>query len=264
MKRVISIALILLLSLCMVSPAHAAQTQPNEKPLYQKETVSSLYSLDYANRRYHKITDAEMIKEILSILNQYTPPKHSSKDQVGFLIFTKKGKYAFYLPRKSNYKTNENLSRLTDLSVQCNKKTAGTAQWLTYMSTSNISHISYSGQAGRGYTNKNNIKNEVSVGIDTTDKNTMRQAGAFLKTLAVNASPHIIAEKNADNPSMVMGLIDLRIEFKTGVTYTIFAYETGFSIASSDMNETIFYECSKETVRSLRDFMWDLQMQSDK
>jgi hypothetical protein len=241
------------------STAKSGETTVKPAPavLFNGEQVVEIYSLDYANRRYHKVIDAEKQKIIAAKLEGHTPPPVENQEgQVGFLIFTDKSKYPFYIdedPKDGSAIDKE----IATLSRDCNALYCGVAQWLAYMSTSNIQRITFSGIGGYGFSLKEySSKEQYQIDVDTADLKEISAVSAYLKGIEVSKKTHI--NDGPPNPKMVGSHYSMSIFFSTGVRYDIDGYESGISVYSSDLNQTIFYDCTEKQIKGLRDLMMGL------
>lgn len=215
---------------------------------YRGELVTALYSFDGANRSYQYIQNPDKIAEIVPLLEKFTAETTGKAGALGFLLFTDKGKYAYSITEKS--------TELGQIATDCNEiySFLRHAQWLCYMSAENIETIEFSGLGGSGYSLKDYPQQETfSIGVNTTSKDTIQKITSFLKNIKVE--PNARVNEGLDNPVTVMGLIDMRIHFKTGTTYTIFGYLDEFSISTDDLNQSINYKTSEQQIQALRDFM---------
>ena len=230
--------------------------------LFRGETVKKLYSLDYANRSYHPYTDLKDTQPLLSSLEQIdTNQSVENSDKVGFLVFTDQSKYAFYLDAAAEIAPEKSL---VQEALENNKATEGIAQWLAYMSTSNITKVYFDGSWGPEYSLKAWPKTDhlwYSINVEATDIETIQTVSDFLKSMKVEEASDIYVFSGTPNPAN--NLFSLSLTFSIGVSYAIFGDTTGkmncFTIYSSDMEETITYKCTENTMKALLDCMADLK-----
>ena len=241
-----------------IQPAQMPQP-PNsntyEGIIYREKAVTAIYSLDKANRSYQLVTDQVDIEEIIPLLEHLEPVSLESKDAVGFLVFTTEGKFAWYLSKSTG---TDPVGILSDISQRCNKKYSRHAQWLAYMSPENLVKVEFGGIGGPGYTRKTWPSTETfGIKVDTSDPDDLLTVALFLKGLTVGAEPIIIDD--SINPSSPAGLYTMRLTFKSGVVYNILGYNSGLNIGSSDMKESILYDCSETQIQAMRDMMAGLK-----
>lgn len=238
-------------------PSNGGDTAKEEKISipFKNGTIIEAYSLDYANRSYHKITDFALLTDMSLRLEDYTPAVSKDKNQVGFLIFTEKGKYEYYLDNDEKKAVAAD-KPLIELSKKCNEKFPASAQWLAYMSSSNIKRVRFSGAYGKGYSLKKPAPTALyDLTFDTNDKKYFEKIAAFLKAIEVSDSKII----EPTNPQTDDGLrYYISIDFASGVNYSIFGSKDGLTIASSYNDEVISYKCAESEINALRDFMSDL------
>ena len=262
----------LLLQLSGLDPIGRAFATP--EPLYYKgERVTALYSLEGRYCSYQPIS-VPNIQKLLPLLEKQPPNTSTGKaaPSLGFLLFTEKDKYTWSYSYDNVYgvrplgedgtaqraawvKAVKDTTALNMLSALYNEAPWGRkAQWLAYMSEEKIESISFSGLGGSGYSNSYHPEaRKFSVGVNTQDRESIHKIASFLKTMEVFPAPKVHA--GPDNPLTVTGLIDMRIKFNTGTTYTIFGYDESISIHTSDLDGTVIYDVSKRQMDALRDFM---------
>lgn len=234
----------------------------HEKVLFQDESVVEMYSLEYANRLYHPIEDWDGVAKLVPALEGLSPDQPVSKaDAVGFLVVTDRGKYAYYLDPDTQEEAEKDLVKA---SQNYNQASPGVAQWLAYMSLSNLTHVYYSGSCGRGLDLKQwPDDREYGVLVDTDDPETLRAVGAFLKTIPAQSGT-VYPDRGAPNlQTNYMGTIQMKLSFSTGEENSYFficAGEGSFSVRCKAMGEEIAYKCSPASMDALRDFMSDLKM----
>ncbi len=237
---------------------------------YKGEKVTALYSLDGKDYSYQPVTD---LARIVPMLEKRPPDNSRNAAELGFLLFTEKGKYTWSLSDDSVYAVLplgepaspqrtawtgavNSATDLATLSALYNDGLYGRrAQWLTYMSEEKIEAIYFSAWGGRNYTNSGSLGN-FGIGVNTSDKESIRRIAAFLKGLDVPENPRVTNLNGIDyGMSTVAGLYDLRIKFNTGAIYHIFGYDSGMSIVSSELNKMMHYEVSQRQINALRDFL---------
>lgn len=238
------------------APATTQQQAAAPAVVFKNETVTEVYSLDYSARRYHKVTDSQKIKTIAAKLNAYDPPVSHEPGQVGFLIFTDKGKYDYYLSPNTDA-GSETDKELAKLSMDCNALYPGVVQWLAYMSTSNIQRITFDGAGGYGFSLKEYERFEnFDIDVDTNSKEEIQKISTYIKSILVEKEK-MIAD-GEPNPKTSGDLYSMLIIFNTGVNYGINGYTNSIWVYSTDINQTIYYNCSEQDISGLRDLMMGL------
>ena len=190
---------------------------------FNDETVTEVYSLNFEDRQYHKVTDYEVMKEITSKITKYDPKSTKTLYQNGFLIVTDGNKYEYNLIEDG---ANAKEKELINLSKKCNEDYDGNIQWLSFMSSSNITKI----HAISPYFDK-----PVAAAPSQED---IRAMSNFLKSLTVNSE--IKLSEDEVNPQDPRAHISLK--FKSGVEYII--HLTDFEnvyISSSHAEGEIMY-----------------------
>lgn len=225
---------------------------------FKKGVIAEAYSFDYANRSYHKITDLALLTDMSLRLDNYTPAVSKDKNQVGFLVFTGKGeKYEYYLDSDEE-KASISDKPLIELSKTCNEKFPASAQWLAFMSSSNIERITFAGEIDKDFPAENVVPSQnYFLQLDTKDKIYLEKIAAFLKTIKVS-DPKVREHINVNPVTEGSDMYQLSIDFKTEVNYSIFGKDDDLTISSSYMNESISYKCAKSEIKALRDFMASL------
>lgn len=221
---------------------------------FHGETITSLYSLDYKNRAYHPYSSPQSVSFLPDLEKLDAAASFYGDDMVGFLIFTETGKYVFYLDPNT---TDANEKALAEEASRNNTSVSGRAQWIAYMSASNITQIMYTG-----------VKDAYSPAIDitVTDRKDIEQISRFLKSVPVETKP-IISPFSGNFADINLALnysFAVSIRFSTGVEYLIVGQpgldetQSGkclLSIWSSDMKEVISYSCTEEIAHELFRFM---------
>ena len=213
---------------------------------YKGEKILELYSLDVERKIYIPVFENSDIEDIVFNLDSYEGPY---RDNVvnGFFIVTETGKHDI---RPSG--NSERAKNIIEFSKNCNSSDFGYAQWLIYMSISNMESISYIGPTGR-------VLNDAtySVKLDSQQPSTMEKIGLYLKNIrvlslggTVNAFVHPLA-------SLADGYLE--IVFKTGVKYTVIISSVGMTVYSSDLDYTLLYECDKNDILDFFDFVISLE-----
>ncbi len=225
------------------------KTQP---VMLKGEVITEVYSLDGDGYRYHPVTKESVVKKLAEILESYEPEYNPSSNMVGFLIFTEKGKQACYLDAE-RMDVDAMYAQLVELSERCNAGAAGGAQWIVYMTPSNLSRLTFSGLAGDGYC-LSYQEDTFVVDLQITEKAQLEKASAFLKNLNVRPGELLKGDKKAA-PQDRYSLWNMKLEFSTGVSYDVFGYRDEFYISSSDMDGQLHYLCSDLEILRLRDYM---------
>lgn len=228
----------------MQGTAKAAQSIPTDGLLYNGEAVRELYSLSYASRTYHKITKESDKQDALSALlkyAKYAPVElHATEraDQVGFLVITEKGKYPIYLGVKPRSDRDySKTSRLVELAARCNTQYEPYAQWLVYMSESNIEKIELGGTDW----DKKNHETAWDISATVTDRESIEKISAYFKNLVVSPDTKIITEEiNPDTP-FYCPAYSFTIHFKSGVSYHGENKDGTLLLSSSDMKYSVAY-----------------------
>lgn len=228
---------------------------PQGDPLaFRGALIQQVYSLDGDGYRYHPVTSRGMIEEIALLLEDYEPEYTPAENMVGFLIFTDQDKYVCYLDAE-RMDIDAVYSQLVDISEECNANAAGAVEWLVYMTPSNLSRVTFQGLCGEGYSivkQAHLYQAEVTI----TDREELDSLSAFLTKMNVRPADRIYA-RGTVAPADKTSLWTMTMEFSTGVTYTLFGYNTELYISSTDMEEQIRYMCSDLETFRLRDFMME-------
>ena len=238
-----------------VSTISSQADKPEQKPVnFKGETVLSLYSLDYANRLYHPVGNLEKAAGVLAGLEEMeTDTDVTGTDRVGFLVFTDKAKYAYYLDAASQ---DESQKDLIQASKNHNSASTGIAQWLAYMSTSNITNVKFSGECGPGFSLKKwTDQKSFHIDVDTNDPASIQAVGSFLKSMTVNAKPEISAHTGRNWATNDGEHFSIILNFSSGTKYGIEGSHDWIYITSSDMQEDIIYQCTSDVIKALRDCM---------
>lgn len=227
-------------------------------PLYYgEEPVREIYSFNYNDRSYHRITYYEDMVNVLDLLEGFEQLPVDTPECVGFLIVTERGKYPIYLSgvRPSD---NSRTDRLIETAINYNESYTGTVQWVAYMDVSKITNISFNGLGGFGYslyTYPTDIVFQIS--LDTNNPATINTIGTFLKNLEVTPSPKIYG-KTVENAAPD-SYYTLDIEFVSGVVYHLFGYDSGIFFSASDSEGTVVYDCTQNQIKAMRDMMTELR-----
>lgn len=219
--------------------------------------MREIYSFDYNNRAYHRITYYDDMVNVLDLLKGFEQLPVETPECVGFLIVTERGKYPVYLSgvRLSD---NSQTDRLIETAINYNESYTGTVQWVAYMDVSKITHISFNGLGGFGYSLYNYPTDIVfQISLETSNPATINTIGTFLKNLEVMPSPKIYGETIANAAPDSYYTLD--IEFVSGVVYHLFGYDSGICISTSDSEETIVYDCTQNQIKAMRDMMTELR-----
>lgn len=232
---------------------HEVIYDPENNPiLFRGNTITQMYSMDGDGYRYHPVVWEAAVKEAAQLLENYEPEYIPSQNMVGFLIFTDQEKYACYLDAEW-MEMDAVYSQLVEISEGCNANAAGAVKWLVYMTPSNLSKVSFYGLCGNGYSvSKQPYLYEASATL--TEREELEALSSLLKKMSVRPADQVYA-KGTVSPENKSSLWTMTMEFSTGVTYTLFGYNTELYISSSDMQEQIHYTCNDLEISQLRDFM---------
>ena len=216
------------------------------------DIITEVYSLDGDGYRYHPVTKERVVKKLAEILESYEPEYNPSAPVDGFLIFTEKGKHACYLDAE-RLDVDAMYAQLVELSERCNAGAAGGAQWLVYMTPSNLSRLTFSGLAGDGYC-LSYQEDTFVVDVQITEREQLENASAFLKNLNVRPGELLKGDEKVV-PQDKYSLWTIKLEFSTGVSYDVFGYRDELYISSSDMDGQLHYLCNDLEILRLRDYM---------
>lgn len=232
-------------------------SRPYTTLYYQDEPVREIYSFDYIDRTYHRITLYEDMAEVLDLLDGFQQNPIQTPECIGFLIVTGDGKYPVYLSGVRPYDDSK-ADRLIETCVNFNEAYSSTASWVAYLDIDKIAGISFEGLGGYGYSLYNYPTDLVfQISLDTRNTATINTVGAFLKNLEVAPFPKIYSETVANMAPDSYYALD--IELVNGVVYHIFGYDEGICISSSDSAETVVYGCTQNQVKAMRDMMAELR-----
>lgn len=198
---------------------------------YKDQEVTSIYAVDTDSYVMAKISGYALSKEILSEL-ETDPPSGSNLEGLGYLIFTETGKEYVYLDSTNPALTETCLTAIINGPLY--------PSWLIHMSPDRI--VSANG---------------------VTDKETLLALSEFLKE-EVTVHPNTLNHEGPDNPNTVGGLYTLKLVFDSGVSYDLIGYDyfdgTGdFTLYTSDLDRTVWYELDHGGSACLRKYLESLQ-----
>ena len=212
---------------------------------YNREKVTELYSLDGTRRIYIPVSEKINIKDVVFNLDTYDGP-YDNNGINGFFIVTEAGKYDIRPTGDS-----EQAQSIIEFSKSCNKDDKddiGYAQWLIYMSISNMESISYIGPTGRV------LKDAYyTVKLNSQQPSTMEKIGLYLKNIEVYSLNNIINDFVHPTASPSDGYLE--ITFKNEVKYTVMMSSGGMTIYSSDLGYTLQYNCDEKDILDFFDFV---------
>ena len=218
----------------------------NSELYYKGEKIIALYSLDAERKIYIPVFENSDIEDIIFNLDSYEGP-YRDNGVNGFFIVTETGKHDI---RPSG--NSEQAKNIIEFSKNCNSSDFGYAQWLIYMSISNMESISYIGPTGR-------VLNDAtySVKLDSQQPSTMEKIGLYLKNIRVLSLRETISAFVHPLASLADGYLE--IVFKTGVRYTVMISSGGMTVYSSDLDYTLLYECDKNDILDFFDFVISIE-----
>ena len=228
------------------APASSSQAAPAEPILYQDEEVLEVWALDgdtHTTVPYvpggENQPDGERLEAALN-----DAPEASSGD--AFILFTQEGRRYVYLGEDPS-------GELSSVWEQVyNSRKEKNIHWITHMTPGKITSMNAMGLGEM-------------LGEGISDRQTLDKIAAWLKeNLTVDASKEIRVWDGPDNPDMPAGLCYLRIDFDTGVYYTLITYGeydylpdpdgSYMSLYTSDLDQTISYTLAPGSAAALRTF----------
>lgn len=222
------------------------QAAPYES-YYKNEKVLELHSLNGDSNTYQNITGKFDFSNIIDKLDGYDA-KNNSTGNYGFLVITEKGKYDIRLNDVKN--ASKSTKQLITLCKEANKKYTSHAQWLSFMSTSNITGITYRGQTGIAAIKNNKT---YTVSLESTNSATLKKVSNALKNLPISSFSKSL--DTSVNPSLTPDGGWMEITFKGDIKYLIAFSGKSIFVYTSDLDYTLIYNCTEDNMMSFYDFM---------
>lgn len=240
---------LIVLALALLLPCLGAAAA-EEKPMLRGKGISELYSFDYQNRTYHKITDDADVRETAGLLRGIGPSDGSSKAGArdgarGFLAFLSDGeRIVWYVTADmlsddvgvipSSQSTRAGLLAVSGLM---NGKYPGVMQGMAHMDISKIKWIEYRDSDNFG---------TPTVYFGGNDPAVIKALADCLRSLEVKPKPIVVkypAGQDIFRPSIGYSQI-ITIHMESGYQYTLIPGGSQLEVWTP-MREDVFYQLAK-------------------